>query len=66
VIDRKMRYFTKESAVDFGDVEEALALVKEVCIFNVREDILWDIFSSSKKSIFFNDQRVNLFNKNHL
>ncbi len=61
-----MRYFTKESAVDFGDVEEALALVKEVCIFNVREDILWDIFSSSKKSIFFNDQRVNLFNKNHL
>ncbi len=31
VLERKMKFFTKESAVDFAEIEEALVLVKEVC-----------------------------------
>ena len=31
LLQRKMSFFTKESAVDLADVEEALVLVKEVC-----------------------------------
>ena len=29
-MDKKLRFFSKESAIDFTEIEEAIALVKEV------------------------------------
>ncbi len=32
LLERKMRFFTKESAVDMQEMDEALAIVREVCM----------------------------------